>query len=677
MKKNLLQLLTFGFLLTFTSMFGQVQKNVLLEEFTNASCGPCASQNPDFNTLLDANENTTIAIKYQAPYPGTDPMNADNPDDVGTRLSYYPGVTGVPTAVMDGFIPGDDYAGGIGAWNVAGGGYAGGPYGYNQAVLDNEHGIMTPIAINVDHNLNEAHDSIEIVCVVKNMIDSAFYLAQGKLHVVLTEEEVQFASAPGSNGETVFYDVMRKMYPDADGVILDSIPAGDSIVVTYNEPLPDYIANPGAVTVVAFVQDNADKAVYQSGISVAKPLTGNVVDAALQNSTSAPAGFCNGAVTPTVVVTNKGGTTIESFDIAYSLNGGDPVSQSWTGTLATDESTTITFDEITLPGGTSQIQYTISNVNGGLPDYYELNNNINPEEFSLFPEEAIVGGFEFDFEDDEVGQVPASSVKLPYIGIGSYGYNDLSFTLTNAETFSADNPVGAYGESDKSIFIDYYQWNPNLDGWDTEGGLMFYKVDLTDFTDVKLSYDRAGARYDGSQDRLQFLISEDCGDTWEVVQDIKGAALSTVDGHTADFYVPAPGEWESDTIELNDYAGHGEVYLRMNAISSFGNNAYIDNISLGGTITGTDDKVNLLEGVETYPNPTTDVLHVDFSVETGTDVYITVFDVTGRVVSVLENGTYFKPGQYSKTWKNIPDKGVYTVKISTKNGEAVKRIIVQ
>jgi hypothetical protein len=37
------------------SWLRQSQRFVMFEEFTNASCGPCASQNPAFDALLSAN----------------------------------------------------------------------------------------------------------------------------------------------------------------------------------------------------------------------------------------------------------------------------------------------------------------------------------------------------------------------------------------------------------------------------------------------------------------------------------------------------------------------------------------------------------------------------------------------------------------------------------------------
>src|SRR5687768_14774096 len=80
----------------------QCAKFVLLEEFTQASCGPCASQNPGFKTtILDPNPDKVRLVAYHTSWPGTDPMNAYNPTDVQTRVTYYT-VTGVPNVRMMG-----------------------------------------------------------------------------------------------------------------------------------------------------------------------------------------------------------------------------------------------------------------------------------------------------------------------------------------------------------------------------------------------------------------------------------------------------------------------------------------------------------------------------------------------------------------------------------------------
>jgi thioredoxin-like negative regulator of GroEL len=57
--------LTFTLLLTLIAIlgFGQAQRVVLLEHFTQASCGPCATLNPAVQTLINANQGKIITIK--------------------------------------------------------------------------------------------------------------------------------------------------------------------------------------------------------------------------------------------------------------------------------------------------------------------------------------------------------------------------------------------------------------------------------------------------------------------------------------------------------------------------------------------------------------------------------------------------------------------------------------
>ncbi|MFT6998115.1 MAG: hypothetical protein ACJAQ4_001874, partial [Cryomorphaceae bacterium] len=100
-----------------TFSFAQSERLVLSEEGTNASCGPCAAQNPSYNALLDNNTDNVISIKYQWYFPGFDPMHEHNPDEANARLAYY-GINGVPTATIDGVIPdvSPSYAGAPGAF---------------------------------------------------------------------------------------------------------------------------------------------------------------------------------------------------------------------------------------------------------------------------------------------------------------------------------------------------------------------------------------------------------------------------------------------------------------------------------------------------------------------------------------------------------------------------------
>ena len=56
----------------------QVAQMPIVEHFTQASCGPCASQNPTLYTTLGTFGSANYAkITYQTSWPGVDPMNAE------------------------------------------------------------------------------------------------------------------------------------------------------------------------------------------------------------------------------------------------------------------------------------------------------------------------------------------------------------------------------------------------------------------------------------------------------------------------------------------------------------------------------------------------------------------------------------------------------------------------
>jgi hypothetical protein len=229
-----------------TASFGQ--RLVLLEHFTQASCAPCASQNPALKALLDNNTTKVVAIKYQTSWPGTDPMNAANPTDVASRVTYY-NVTGVPNSVMDGNF------------------YNGSPGGVNQTKINQRNsvapGVVTKVSYLILDNAAPLNDSMIVTSTVK----ATSAVPEGYiLRTVAIEREIEFATAPGTNGEKKFESVMKKMLPTASGTTLPAIATGDSVSYTYKFSLvrgngTDVYYNLGQAAAVAFVQNNTTKEV--------------------------------------------------------------------------------------------------------------------------------------------------------------------------------------------------------------------------------------------------------------------------------------------------------------------------------------------------------------------------------------------------------------------------------
>lgn len=245
----------------------QSQRMVLVEEFTQASCGPCAAANPALNTLLSNNVLTAkaVSIKYQTSWPGVDPMNAQYPSAVAARVSYY-SCQSVPYVIQDGVA-------------VTGANYTGYPGNLTQTKINNEYAVPSPFTVNVSHYLDSDQDSIFITATVTA---SQAYTAGGYLrcHIVLVEKHIDFASAPGSNGETDFYMVARRMYPSQTGTSMPmSWTAGDDSTVNIKAALPSYIYDINQLAVVCFVQDNTTKAVMQAGYSISPVGIHNYVNA--------------------------------------------------------------------------------------------------------------------------------------------------------------------------------------------------------------------------------------------------------------------------------------------------------------------------------------------------------------------------------------------------------------
>jgi hypothetical protein len=254
MKKTLLS----AFCLLVSLMGFAQQRLVLLEHFTQASCGPCASQNPALKAVLDANQNKVIAIKYQTSWPGVDPMNAANPSDVATRVTYYT-VSGVPSSRLDGNV------------------YSGAPGGVTGTVINNRYNVASPVNVKVNYilidNVAPINDSMVLVAKVKAF---SALPAGRKLHVVAIERSIEFATAPGTNGEKKFEYVMKKMFPDANGTNLPAMVAGDSLTYTFKWSLVRANGNQvyydlGQASAVAFVQNNATKEVNGAAYDAPRP----------------------------------------------------------------------------------------------------------------------------------------------------------------------------------------------------------------------------------------------------------------------------------------------------------------------------------------------------------------------------------------------------------------------
>lgn len=623
--------------------FGQ-NRLVLVEHFTQASCGPCASQNPALKTLLDANATKVVALKYQTSWPGVDPMNAANPTEAAARVQYY-NVTGVPNSVMDGSGPGSP--GTI----------------VTTSTINNRYNTAAPLNISASHQWTAGYDSIQIGVFVANAGTAT--VASGaagslKLHVAVIEEEVNYPSAPGSNGETNFYQVMRKMVPDASGTTMaDSWTAGQTQMFVFKVAAPSYLANLNKVAVVAFIQDNSNKSVLNASRTTAQTIAG-LPDIGVNAFTAATPGLCDGTTTPMVTIKNEGSLAITSASVAYAINGGTPVTQNWTGSLSAGATAVVTFPQVTLPAGTNSLVATVSSPNG-TGDVNGMNNMSAPLIAAVLNNTATPAPYSEGMESTSFNSIPAGHVLL---------YNTatkpLVTVVSKAQVNGLPQELGGYGQSTKSLMVDFFTMQSGA-----QASIITPKVSgIT--ANHKLYFNHAYASYAGEADGLKIFVSSNCGTTWTNVFDKSGTALATAPNATSRFF-PQPTQWYPNTISLSQFAGQ-ELIVKFECNSAYGNNLWLDNFWINTAALG-EEEIQAAQA-KLYPNPARDAVKVSLQVSEAGEALVEVISLNGQ--TVIAQTTSVEAGMQSIDL-NVADlaNGVYTVKIALNDRVETLRFTVQ
>lgn len=227
-------------MLAAVSSFAQAKKYPLFEHFTQASCGPCASQNPFFQAVYEANMSNMHHIAYHTSWPGTDPMYDFNPSESDAMVSYY-GVSGVP----DMFTNGAEF---------------GGPAGVTQDIVNNLTSESSPIRIIVSESLVGTTAYINIDIQTVGTVPAGSY----KLKAAEVERIIDYVSAPGTNGETEFPNVFREFLTGSSGVTFTPAAVGSSVSFDYVYAYDGALV-PENMYTLAWVQNTATKEVLNSG----------------------------------------------------------------------------------------------------------------------------------------------------------------------------------------------------------------------------------------------------------------------------------------------------------------------------------------------------------------------------------------------------------------------------
>lgn len=569
---------------------GTHKRRVMVEEFTNASCPPCATNNPPFNATLVANADKVTPLKYQVWWPGFDPMYEHNKSEVATRVAYY-SVSGVPNGIENGVNFGV-------------------PGGYSEDDINTAYDNLTPVTISITHEVLPDLSGVNVTVKVKS--DDAIS-GDLRLHTAITEEDIAFTAAPGTNGEKEFSSVMKKMLPDAEGSKIEAFTAGEEKTFTFTWTPSNYY-NLNQVGVVAWLQDYDSKDVWQSALSEPNTQIAGGNYGKVQLTTAQLAKLtCADKHIPVFTLKNLAPVGITSADIVYNVDGGAWQPFQWTGTLNTNITTQVSLPEVSFTtGGTHQVKIQVTKTSAGL--------QLNQVDGS---NTALVHAMYTTSPAPSLNDFEGAAFPPEGFGIkneGNFGWKYIS------------QASGAYGSSAKSLACDYY----NIPTGKTVE-FYFPRIDLTGLANAKMTFDHAKVYYNATDkdDRLRIDVSTNCGANWTTVFDKAGDALATAPAQTAQ-YLPKDEDWKSNEIDFTPYVGQAEVLVRLRGTSDYGNNLYMDNINIGST-----SSVNPIPGLaETSisPNPTANASDLRFSLTQPQSLSLMVYNVDGSLVQSLHLG---------------------------------------
>ena len=695
MKKNLLFILCLGtsFVMmsqTFVSTTAE-NKNVVLEEFTGIHCGYCPDGHVVAQGIYNQNTGDIVLINIHTGSYAT--PSAGEPDfrtTFGSAIDGQANVGGYPAGTVNRHQFSMTQSGGTamsrGDWSSA-----------------SSQILSQPSYINV-----AAQSTLDISSRVLTVVVEAYYTGtstsgtSNSLNVALLQNNVagpQSGAASWNPGSIIpgpwvpTYNHQHMLRHLITGQWGESIPVSSGFWTnTYTYTIPADLNGVAYdlfnLEVAVFIAEGQQEIITGSKSSMTHivPAGINLIDLSSTSNMSMPTSLCDNVLTPEITVTNNSNISVDTFEVSYTLNSNSPVSQSVYTPLAAGSSTTITFPTITVPTGTNSLSFISGTISGtSYIDNVSGNNIATTGDFNTLSSTAFATNHTEGFE----GYILATPAPNNAILIEDNG----NWIGVIDPTYTNGVPVGGFGNSPNA-----YRWRF---GTGTEfnpgeyGILMFDRLDFSNTTNnaIEFSFSHAN-KQSFDMDKLQILVSLDCGNNWILVDEISGTNLHTASilWPSSNFY-PSSQDWNSTTVSLSAYDGQNEVNIGIKGIFGGGNNLYVDDINITeftlteswdclngscidpGTGSGQYNSLNSCQvscvtsineqdskSFSIYPNPVKDILNIEGVFES-----VKIYDMFSRLVLTSTKN--------SIDTENLSD-GIYMINITTKNMVITKKIII-
>ena len=238
------------------------KRRPLLEVFTSSTCGPCRPGNEVLHTVLATeNRDDYTVVKFQQDFPGTgDPYCTD---ETVARRNFY-AINSIPRMEVDG------------KWDQN-------AQSFTSTVMNNYRDVLSFLNIDIKHKV--VGQKVTVSVTANPMKD--YTSATNRMFVALCEKRT--VKNIKSNGETEFLDVVKKMLPDVNGLVIGAMTKGTPVTKTFefefqgsyrlpangqaasriNHATENSVESFDSFEVVAWIQDVSTKEVINSGWSKA------------------------------------------------------------------------------------------------------------------------------------------------------------------------------------------------------------------------------------------------------------------------------------------------------------------------------------------------------------------------------------------------------------------------
>lgn len=261
---------------------------------------------------------------------------------------------------------------------------------------------------------------------------------------------------------------------------------------------------------------------------------------------------CYGEITPSVEVKNYGSNNATACRIQFKVNGTLTETKDFTLSLNPLASTTLSFSPITLsPSSTQTVSFEIVSVNGSA-DPKTANNVL--QQTAITPAATALPITE------SFNTVPANWIIQNPDGLKTWEGVSLS--------------------SNKAMRINLYDYENE----GTQDRIITPAFSLANATSALLSFDYAYAQFPGeADDSLSVLVITDCGASLSHATTIfskNGSTLATTTATSNSFTPTSSSQWKTITLSLLPFLGHDKVQIAFVARNGYGNNIYLDNVSI-------------------------------------------------------------------------------------------------